>query len=212
MSSKKTSSVKNIIEKEKDEDYEVNDKKEDEEVEDEEVDVNSDDEDEFNYDEDEIDADDEEEEYEEDEDVEDDEVEDEDEVEDDAIQPDIDDEDADDDDDMNIVDDNNDADVESMATRVPDEDRITPNILTKYEMTRVLGIRTKQISEGAKPLISDACGKSPVHIAINELMTQKMPFIIKRSMPYPKYELWKIAELTVELLQDDIDDLINAVK
>ena len=128
------------------------------------------------------------------------------------VDVDIDDDMDDGDDDGNIIADGGDADVESMAVRVLDEDRITPNILTKYEMCRVLGIRTKQISEGAKPLINDSLGKSPIHIAINELMLNKMPFIIKRSMPYPKYELWKMADLKVNLPQDDIDDLINAVK
>jgi DNA-directed RNA polymerase subunit K/omega len=184
-------------------------------------DINSDDEDEFNYEDDEGDENEEEGENEEDkedsgEGVDEEEGVDEG-VEEKATEEDDDEDDEEDDDDdedsnINIIDENNDADVETMAIRVDDDERITPAILTKYELSRVLGIRTKQLAEGAKPLISDSHGKSPIRIAIDELFLKKMPFKIKRSMPYPKYEIWKMEELKVELNEDEIEDLINAIQ
>ena len=102
-------------------------------------------------------------------------------------------------------------DVESNAIRALDDERITPAILTKYEMIRIIGIRTKQLVEGAKPLVSDSQGKSPIRVALDELIAKKMPFKIKRQMPYAVYEIWKLRELTVNISQDEIDDLITAI-
>ncbi len=84
-------------------------------------------------------------------------------------------------------------------TRVPDEDRITLNKLTKYEMVRILGIRAQQISVGAKSLVKNIEGKSPVEIAIYELKNKMTPFKIKRPLPNNTYEIWKIKELEVDL-------------
>jgi DNA-directed RNA polymerase subunit K/omega len=64
-------------------------------------------------------------------------------------------------------------------TQVPDDERITLNKLTKYEMVRVLGIRAQQISVGAKSLVKNIEGKSPVEIAIYELKNKMTPFKIK---------------------------------
>jgi DNA-directed RNA polymerase subunit K/omega len=183
-------------------------------------DVNSDDEDEFNYEDDEGDENDEEEGIEDEDSGEgvdegdgvDEGVEEEATGEEDDEEDDEDNDEDDEDSNINIIEENNDTDVETMAIRVDDDERITPAILTKYELSRVLGIRTKQLAEGAKPLISDSHGKSPIRIAIDELLLKKMPFKIKRSMPYPKYEIWKMEELEVELNEDEIEDLINAIQ
>jgi DNA-directed RNA polymerase I, II, and III subunit RPABC2 len=85
------------------------------------------------------------------------------------------------------------------ATQVPDDERITLNKLTKYEMVRVLGIRAQQISVGAKSLVKNIEGKSPIEIAIYELKNKMTPFKIKRPLPNNTYEIWKIKELDVDL-------------
>lgn len=69
-------------------------------------------------------------------------------------------------------------------------------ILTKFEKARVLGIRAKQLNDGAKPFI-----KHPVDvidgytIARMELAEKLMPFIIRRPIPNGGCEYWKIADL-----------------
>ena len=69
-------------------------------------------------------------------------------------------------------------------------------ILTKFEKARVLGIRAKQLNDGAKPFI-----KHPVDvidgytIARMELAEKVMPFIIRRPLPNGGCEYWKIADL-----------------
>jgi DNA-directed RNA polymerase subunit K/omega len=68
--------------------------------------------------------------------------------------------------------------------------------LTKYEMTRVLGQRAKQLDSGAKSFV-----KVPLtiidgyHIAKLELEQKKMPFIIKRPLPNGGVEYWNVSDL-----------------
>lgn len=102
-------------------------------------------------------------------------------------------------------------DYESISTRVPDNERITENFLTKYELPVVLGVRVQQLLKNAPPLVADTFGKSPMHIAIDELLAKKIPFKIKRQMPYAKYEIWKIKELKINISQDDIEELIKCI-
>ena len=71
-------------------------------------------------------------------------------------------------------------------------------ILTKYEMTRVIGQRAKQLDSGAKPFV-----KVPLnvidgyHIAVLELEQKKLPFIIKRPYPNGGVEYWCVSDLEV---------------
>ena len=68
--------------------------------------------------------------------------------------------------------------------------------LTKYEMTRVIGQRAKQIDAGAKTFV-----KVPLnvidgyHIALLELEQKKLPFIVKRPFPNGGVEYWNISDL-----------------
>jgi len=73
-------------------------------------------------------------------------------------------------------------------------------ILTKYERTRVLGQRAKQINSGAKPFV-----KVPENIidgylvAEIELLQKRIPFIIRRPLPSGGSEYWNLKDL--ELLE-----------
>ena len=70
--------------------------------------------------------------------------------------------------------------------------------LTKYERTRVLGQRAKQINSGAQPLV-----KVPENIidgaviADMELAQKRIPFIIRRPMPNGGSEYWYVKDLEV---------------
>jgi DNA-directed RNA polymerase I, II, and III subunit RPABC2 len=95
-------------------------------------------------------------------------------------------------------------------TQVSDDERITLSKLTKYEMVRVLGIRAQQISVGAKTLVKNIEGKSPVEIAIYELKNKMTPFKIRRPLPNNTYEIWKIKELDIDLPDNEEKDLTNS--
>jgi DNA-directed RNA polymerase subunit K/omega len=72
---------------------------------------------------------------------------------------------------------------------------ISKPILSKYEKTKILGLRSAQISNGAKPLISVPKHITEVlDIATEELKQRKIPFIIERKVG-TKLEYWKIEDL-----------------
>jgi DNA-directed RNA polymerase subunit K/omega len=89
---------------------------------------------------------------------------------------------------------------------VSKENRISPNRLTKYEMVRILGERTKQLKMGAKPLIKNHKDFSYEKIAEEELKTNMIPFKIKRPLPNGKYELWTLDELKKDHLLSLLDE------
>jgi DNA-directed RNA polymerase subunit K/omega len=78
---------------------------------------------------------------------------------------------------------------------VKKEDRISANRLTKYEMVRILGERTKQLTMGAKPLIKNYESLSYDKIAEEELKLNMIPYKIKRPLPNGKFEIWTLDEL-----------------
>jgi len=70
--------------------------------------------------------------------------------------------------------------------------------LTKYEYTRILGQRAKQIEQGAQPFIKiDENIIDPYLIAKKELENKKLPFIIKRPMPCSGFEYWHLEDLEI---------------
>ena len=78
---------------------------------------------------------------------------------------------------------------------VTKENRITINRLTKYEMVRILGERTKQLTMGAKPLVKNYNNLSYEKIAEEELKLNMIPYKIKRPLPNGKFEIWTLDEL-----------------
>lgn len=84
---------------------------------------------------------------------------------------------------------------EQGAEYVPKEKRISSDRLTNYEMVRILGERTKQLTMGAKPLIKNYQTLSYDRIAEEEFKRNMIPFKIKRPLPNGKYEIWTLDEL-----------------
>lgn len=80
------------------------------------------------------------------------------------------------------------------------ENRISVNRLTKYEMVRILGERTKQLTMGAKPLIKNYHHLSYDKIAEEEFIRNIIPYKIKRPLPNGKYEIWTLDELNKDHL------------
>lgn len=88
---------------------------------------------------------------------------------------------------------------------VKKEERISAPRLTKYEMVRILGERTKQLTMGAKPLIKNFQDLPYDRIAEEELKLNMIPFKIRRPIPNGKYELWNLEELNKEHLLSLLD-------
>ena len=77
-------------------------------------------------------------------------------------------------------------------------------ILSKFEMTRVLGQRAKQLNAGARSFIDEEFLRQHnisdgLLIARLELERKKIPFIIVRPLPGRTFEYWRVADLEVLL-------------
>ena len=88
----------------------------------------------------------------------------------------------------NVVRDGNGTIIDPLHRTIP--------IMTKYESTRILGQRAKQIETGAQPLVDvpDDIIDSYI-IAENELKAKKIPFIIRRPIPNGGFEYWHSYDL-----------------
>ena len=98
----------------------------------------------------------------------------------------------------------NDEEVEAQPdiniVYIKKEERQSLAKLTKYEMVRILGERTKQLTMGAKPLIKNYKGLPYDKVAEEELKLNMIPFKIRRPLPNGKYELWNLEELAKDHL------------
>jgi DNA-directed RNA polymerase I, II, and III subunit RPABC2 len=93
--------------------------------------------------------------------------------------------------------------AEAVIAKVPlqsvggkDKNHMSQPFLTVFEKTKVLGFRTNQLAQGARPYIA-----VPDHvtdcldIAKMELEQRRLPFIIKRPMPDGTFEYWRLSDL-----------------
>ena len=74
----------------------------------------------------------------------------------------------------------------------------TMPFLTKYEKTRILGQRAKQLNQGAQPMVPvDKKIIDGYLIAQLELQQKALPFIIRRPLPGGKSEYWRVSDLEI---------------
>ena len=86
---------------------------------------------------------------------------------------------------------------DSAGVIVDDLHRTIP-IMTKYEKTRILGPRAKQLNEGSPAFIKiDSTVIDGYLIAVKELEQKKTPFIIRRPLPNGGSEYWRIQDLEI---------------
>ena len=71
-------------------------------------------------------------------------------------------------------------------------------IMTKYEYTKILGIRAQQIAMGAEPLIEVTKDlDSVVEIAKEEIRQRKTPIILERKIGEDEFDYWKLEDLII---------------
>lgn len=77
-------------------------------------------------------------------------------------------------------------------------EKLTKPYMTKYEKTKILGIRALQISKNS-PIMVDANGETDsLKIAQMELRERKIPIIVRRYLPNGVYEDWKIDDMIID--------------
>lgn len=100
--------------------------------------------------------------------------------------------------------------IETVAAKLPirtapvsegapvDPNHTTQPFLTLFEKTKILGFRTNQLAQGARPFIDvPAHVTTTLEIARMELEQKRLPFIVKRPMPDGSFEYWRLSDLTV---------------
>jgi DNA-directed RNA polymerase subunit K/omega len=88
--------------------------------------------------------------------------------------------------------------VRNSAGVIVDDLHRTIPIMTKYEKTRILGQRTKQLNEGSPAFIKiDSTVIDGYLIAVKELEQKKTPFIIRRPLPNGGSEYWRVQDLEI---------------
>ncbi len=93
--------------------------------------------------------------------------------------------------------------IEIFTTIVRNENNIiidelhkTIPFLTKYEKTRILGQRAKQINNGSRPLVNVPENVIDGYIIAElELQQKRIPFIIRRPLPNGGMEYWNVKDL-----------------
>ena len=79
-----------------------------------------------------------------------------------------------------------------------DEFHKTSPFLTKYEKTKIIGQRARQINTGSKSFIKiDKNIIDGILIAQLELEKKKIPFIVRRPLPNGGSEYWKLRDLEI---------------
>lgn len=80
------------------------------------------------------------------------------------------------------------------------ENKLSRNILTKYEKTSLIGVRIEQLAYGSPSTLSikdkEKC-KNITDIAELELEQKVIPFMLCRHLPNKTEEYWKIEDLIV---------------
>jgi DNA-directed RNA polymerase I, II, and III subunit RPABC2 len=77
-----------------------------------------------------------------------------------------------------------------------DELHRTIPVMTKFEKTRILGVRAKQLDDGAQPFITVPDGVVDGYtIAVEELSRKAIPFIVRRPLPNGGAEYWRASDL-----------------
>lgn len=75
---------------------------------------------------------------------------------------------------------------------------ITKNILSKYEKTKILGLRMEQLAREASPYVSIKNKIfDPYEVALRELNERKLPFMISRTLPNGKVELYRLKDMII---------------
>ncbi len=91
---------------------------------------------------------------------------------------------------------------------IPEEQRITSQILTLEEFTEAVGIRATQIERGA-PVFTDVTGYSdPIEMAKKEIFDGRCPLKLVREMKQLEnsrwVEVWKINDMTIPIMRREL--------
>lgn len=97
-------------------------------------------------------------------------------------------------------------DINDVDDIIKKNGRMTKPFLEKYEVVKLLAVRSKQIAQGAKPMIKNCYNMSHKEIAKEELKLKVMPLILVRPIPNSEPEKWYLRELDYSKIMSMIDN------
>jgi DNA-directed RNA polymerase subunit K/omega len=68
-------------------------------------------------------------------------------------------------------------------------------MMTKYEKTKIIGMRMEQLARSATPYVDVQGAFDPFEIAERELEERKIPFMICRTLPNGEKEYWRLQDM-----------------
>lgn len=86
---------------------------------------------------------------------------------------------------------------------IPDNERITSNVLTTFEATRLVAVRAQQLAINGSTMLKKY--SSPIDIAKQELFNRKIPLLVMRCIKVTPegqkiVEIWNPREMGIPLL------------
>ena len=81
-------------------------------------------------------------------------------------------------------------------------------LMTKYEFNQLVALRILHLSKGAPPLLEDMQDlkiKSNIElrqVAIRELLSGRLPYMVQRVMPNGKPEYWRIRDMDLTAVRN----------
>lgn len=105
--------------------------------------------------------------------------------------------------------------IKYKATQIDDINKVMANlskdcisrpVMTKYEFDQIIGLRTTQLANGAIAFVDITKYNIEKNmdlrkIAIDELLQNRLPYIIKRPLPNNKHEYVRIRDLNLDAVQ-----------
>lgn len=90
-------------------------------------------------------------------------------------------------------------DFQDITSKYNPDNNKTMNILSKYEKTKIIGMRMEQLARSATPYVDVDTTRpfDPYEIATKELHARKLPFMICRTLPNGEKEYWKLDDMLI---------------
>ncbi len=90
-------------------------------------------------------------------------------------------------------------DFNDIASSYNPEKNKTMNILSKYERTKIIGMRMEQLARSSRPYVNIDPSKTfdPYEVAMTELHERKLPFMICRTLPNGDKEYWRLEDMII---------------
>ena len=87
---------------------------------------------------------------------------------------------------------------------VKDEEKITKNIVSNYELTKIISERANSIENGAIPLVKVDISMTPQEIAYLELKSKRCPYLLYRDITFGRKERiqeeWDVNQMIIPQL------------